>query len=333
MTPEQQAKIDEQLDEELRLKLRKAAELERAGSASLAAGAVGVASAALATPAPAVATPAPAVAPALMQLRLVRVPPEMVRGEYAITRKTPNGLRLDQLFVNALLWSVFKACAPRIVIGDLCRTIASSLARMIEKPGLVQAPSWSHHHFAAAFDLNTRMTLKHGGFKTRRELDAWLAERGAPMFWIEPGADNPGTEKIPKGHPLHNAGAETYHHSMFTGEDLAWLMKPGNARSTEGSAEGWIQRHYGEWLDLRRWKQPCVTAKRMLTKLGHYHGECDDDWDAEARAALGMFQRAAQVITWCRKKGIKNYVEGQLDAATARVLAFASADRIVEEPS
>lgn len=256
------------------------------------------------------------------RLRFVAVPPEMVRGAYPIGKHTPNGMPLRALFVHPEVWGDFKRVASQIVITDLTRSAESSLARMKTAPGLTQAPGWSDHNFGGAFDLDIGTTLAHGGFHDRTELDQWLYVSGWPMFWWYPGSNAP---------PPNKPGAETYHHSFWSPTDL--LAATG--RSTAAMAERRMLRWY-PWLDLSTWRNPLLTAQYLLKRLGHYSGALDAGEGDErnfgplSKTALAMFQRALMVRSWCRKKGVSDFAEGKLDKATARVLAFCAAERVVE---
>lgn len=258
------------------------------------------------------------------RLRFVVVPPEMVRGAYPIGKHTPNGMPLRALFVHPEVWTAFSFVADVIVITDLTRSAESSLARMAERPGLVQAPGYSDHGVGGAFDLDVAATIKGAGFRDRREMDSWLAGREFPPFWWTPGADAPKPNK---------PGAETYHHSFCSGLDLVGF---NNGRSTAAMAERRMLRWY-PWLDLSTWRNPLLSAQYMLKRLGHYSGALDAgegdkrNFGPLSKTALAMFQRALSVRSWCRKKGIQNFQEGVLDAATARVLAFVAAERVVTE--
>lgn len=251
------------------------------------------------------------------RLRFVVVPPEMVRGAYPIGKHTPNGMPLRALFVHPEVWTAFSFVADVIVITDLTRSAESSLARMAERPGLVQAPGYSDHGVGGAFDLDVAATIKGAGFRDRREMDSWLAGREFPPFWWTPGADAPKPNK---------PGAETYHHSFCSGLDLVGF---NNGRSTAAMAERRMLRWY-PWLDLSTWRNPLLTAQYMLKRLGHYSGALDGAFGPLSRTALAMFQRALMVRSWCRKKGVSDFAEGRLDKATARVLAFVAAERVVE---
>lgn len=251
------------------------------------------------------------------RLRFVTVPPEMVRGAYPIGKHTPNGMPLRALFVHPEVWPAFQRVASRIVITDLTRSAESSLSRMAEKPGLVQAPGYSDHGVGGAFDLDINATQKHGVFATRAHLDGWLLSFGFPPFWWTPGADAPKPNK---------PGAEVYHHSYRADVDMHGTM-PG--RSTAAMAERRMLRWY-PWLDLSTWKQPLLSAQYMLKRLGHYSGALDGKFGPLSKMALAMFQRALMVRSWCRKKGVTDFAEGKLDKATARVLAFCAAERAIE---
>ena len=252
------------------------------------------------------------------RLRFVRVPPEMVRGGYPVSKVTPNGMPLRALFVHPEVWSAFQRVAPRIVITDLLRTAESSLARMKTAPGLVQAPGYSDHNFGGAFDLDIKATMKHGVFGGRAGIDSWLRACGFPMFWWTPGANAP---------PPNKPGSETWHHSYWDSAEGTGA----DGRSTAAMAERRMLRWY-PWLDVRTWQNRPASAQYMLARLGHYHGAIDGKFGPLSTTALAMFQRALQVRSWCRKKGVTDFAEGKLDAATARVLAFCAAEREVIEP-
>ncbi len=251
------------------------------------------------------------------RLRFVRVPPEMVRGGYPIGKHTPNGMPLRALFVHPEVWPDFIAVADRIVVTDLTRSAEASLSRMAEKPGLVQPPGYSDHGCGGAFDLDIKATIKHGGFHDRAELDQWCAENGWPMFWWYPGSNAP---------PPNKPGSETWHHSY---DETRGGVPDG--RNTAAMAERRMLRWY-PWLDVRTWTNRPASAQYMLARLGHYHGAIDGKFGPLSTTALAMFQRALQVRSWCRKKGVTDFAEGKLDAATARVLAFCAAEREMVKP-
>ncbi len=252
------------------------------------------------------------------RLTFYRVPPEMVRGGYPIGKHTPNGMPLRALMVHPEVWQAFRVVAPRIVITDLTRTAESSLARMKTAPGLTQAPGYSHHNVGGAFDLDIMASVKHGGYRNRAAMDEDLIELGFPPFWWLAGANAP---------PPNKPGSETWHHSWLT-RDLH--MREPHSRSTAAAAEVLMLRWY-PWLDVSTWTDKDRTAQYCLARLGHYHGAIDGAFGPLSRTALAMFQRALQVRSWCRKKGVSDFEEGKLDKATARVLAFCAAERVVTE--
>lgn len=248
------------------------------------------------------------------RLTFVRIPSELVHGVY-------NGkMPARSLLCHPDVWPSLKMLLPRVVWSDLTRTAESSLNRMIEKPGLVQPPSWSDHNVGGAGDAGVGESLKLGGFKNRRELDEFTTSCNFPMFWWTPGANAPAPNK---------PGSETYHRSWLdpSGIDMDGFT-PG--RSTAAMAERRMLRWY-PWLDVSTWTDKARTAQYCLARLGHYHGAIDGAFGPLSRTALAMFQRALQVRSWCRKKGVSDFREGVLDKATARVLAFCAAERVVTE--
>lgn len=248
-------------------------------------------------------------------LRFVRVPSDMVRGIY--NGKMPT----RSLFCHPDVWPSLKRVLPRVVLSDLTRTAESSLNRMIDKPGLAQPPGFSDHGGGGAFDLAIGESIKAGDFKNREMLDRFCMECNFPPFWWTPGVNAPKPNK---------PGAETYHHSWWDPVGPETHLPQG--RSTAAMAERRMLRWY-PWLDVDTWQDEERSAQTMLAKLGHYHGDIDGKFGPLSRAALGMFQRALQVKSWCRKKGVREYREGYLDRATGRVLAFVSAERVIIEPA
>lgn len=248
------------------------------------------------------------------RLTFYRVPPEMVRGGYPIGKHTPNGMPLRALMVHPEVWPAFQRVAPRIVITDLTRTAESSLSRMAEKPGLVQPPGWSPHGPGGALDKDTEASFLLGGFTHRFELDEFLRGHGFPMFWWKSGIDAPKPNR---------PGAETYHNSWLPPD-----LRAPHGRNTAAASEVLMLRWY-PWLDVSTWTDKARTAQYCLARLGHYHGAIDGAFGPLSRTALAMFQRALQVRSWCRKKGVTDFEEGKLDKATARALAFVAAERVI----
>lgn len=242
----------------------------------------------------------------MLTLRLVQVPQAAVVGIY--NGKMPT----RSLFVHPDAYPSFQELAKRLVFSDIFRSAESSLSAIQRKAG-VQPPSYSHHNYGGAVDVDIRASMKRGGFRTRAALDEWMTSLGWPMFWIAPGAD-------PRGN-----GFEAWHHSYLhtpVWDPVLWPLPA--ERSTAAAAERWIWLYYGD--ALRPDDREC---QRMLAKLGMYSGAIDGKVGPISRAAIGAFQRAWRVGSYARKKGASSYQEGALDPVTRRVLAYVSAERSI----
>lgn len=261
-----------------------------------------------------------------LTLQLVDLRGHGIKGAY-------NGIMPDRaLFARPEAAPDILKASKRVVWSDLFRSPESSLHAMITKAG-VQPPSYSDHNFGGAGDVSIKASIEFGGFKSRQHLDEWLtAECNMPMFWIKPGANNPGTRSIPAGHPKCKAGLETYHHSWFPSPE--WYQ---GKRDTAASAENRVQSWYGFELDMNaiqretHYYYPYFEAQEALAKLRHYSGKIDGKWGPISISALGIFQRGMQIAKWHAKKSGDGpaYLEGELDPVTYRCLMYCAADRNV----
>lgn len=100
-----------------------------------------------------------------------------VRGIYVVKGK-PDSLpdRMARLEPEAAA-SFERDLKPHVVVSDMWRSADSSLLAVQEGRGAA-APGYSAHNRGRAIDIKPSVTMQELGFKTKRELDAWMAERG-----------------------------------------------------------------------------------------------------------------------------------------------------------
>ena len=279
-----------------------------------------------------------------MQIPLTLFPLKMVHGIYSVQGedgRLPDRMRMLETGMCA---DSFATMAPHVVVSDMFRTAEASLAAMQKKRG-VQPPSYSHHNYGRAIDLDVDQTLKmmraqemttgdypdgqdvapenftgdHVPVKDKRTLDFWLAERGWYCFR---GDHKTGRSKA---HP----NDESWHYD-FLG-DLVHHYRPRysyvNERRTAWAAcqskyaAHWLARlkilaegpsagleYYGTAMD-------CQT---MLFTRGFYNGAIDGKIGPQTREAIGALQRA-----WKLPETMK------LDAKTVQVLVYVCAQRVI----
>lgn len=230
-----------------------------------------------------------------MNLPLIQVPSDAIAGAY-------NGkMPARALFVHQQAYHALMRIAPYVVLSDLFRSPESSLAAMAKKTG-VQPPSYSHHNYGAAVDLDVKASLKRGKFRDKRQLDEYMYATGWPPFNARLGA----------------TGAESWHYSYLP-------TFGGAARNTAAAAEAWIVSQFGADFKLS-----AMGIQQALANLRLYRGAIDGRIGPLSRTAIAMFQRSLRIGSWAKKKGLRVFVEGTCDAVTMRCLAYCAATRTVQ---
>lgn len=192
----------------------------------------------------------------------------------------------------------FPNIVDRLVLSDCYRSAESSLLAMSQKRG-VQPPSFSAHGAGLAIDIDVGKSLRLGKFKTKLELDTWMAEH----CWYCHRLD-------------HKDGLESWHMGFLRGAGGgAGGVRPGE-RSTAPAAERQLLTVYGAGINPT--PEEC---QEMLAKLRFYSGAIDGRIGPLSRAAVQAFQRAWQVCTTARKR-TGTTEDGVLGPVTKRTLAF-----------
>lgn len=230
-----------------------------------------------------------------MQIELCRLDDSQVIGIYA-TKADPQKRHLPE----RMRWLAPEAArsyvlnlSSKIVVSDMLRTAESSLQAVQEGRG-AKMPGYSGHGYGFSIDVDVNTTMKLLGFKTKRQLDDWMATFG----WFCHRID-------------HKRAKEDWHFNFF-GPDGFWRwVKAGDTR-TEHGLERMITATYGaNWVGMDSAE---IQSRLKLLKL--YNGAIDGKFGPLSKAALAAFQR-----TW---KLLDDGIPGPM---TKRVLAFVTAER------
>lgn len=185
----------------------------------------------------------------------------------------------------------YRAFPPGVmVISDMFRTPESSLQAVADNRGALP-PGYSAHNYGLAIDIDVTTVCKNlFGRVNKKELDAWMEERG----WFCHRRD-------------HRRDWEEWHYNFL---GIGTVISP-RFRTTSGYIEARIVEIYGESFTLT-----ATEAQECLKELRLYHGDIDGIFGKISRAALLMFQRSVNLPQ-----------TGKLDAKTQRTLAYATCDR------
>lgn len=244
-----------------------------------------------------------------MKIDLTRFPLRFVTGIYKINGeegRMPDRMRM--LATGSCADNFAKNLADKIVVSDMFRSAESSLDAMQRKRG-VQPPSFSHHNYGRAIDLDTTASMKRLGVKTKRELDKFMESCG----WYCYRGD-------------HRNEFEAWHFDYLG--DLDPSQRPRypykNERSIAWAACSYLYAH--NWQDVLndlaggersglRYFAAAMKCQDMLKDRGFYNGAIDGKIGPISRAAIGALQRAWLLPT-----------TGRLDARTVQILTYVCAD-------
>lgn len=249
-----------------------------------------------------------------MQINLTRFPVDMVRGIYevgGVDGRLPDRMRV--LESGPCAGSFARDLAHVVVVSDMFRSPESSLAAMQKKRG-VQPPSFSHHNYGRAIDLDVRESYKQSGCRSKRELDLLMAERG----WYCYRGDH-GTGRTAQ-HPYD----ESWHFD-FLGDVPVELRPQYPYRNDRSIAWAACRARYGVGWRMRtrhlasrigpEFDQAVRECQLQLRDRGFYHGAVDGIPGPQTRAAVGALQRAWRLPE-----------TGKLDPGTVQVLDYVCAD-------
>lgn len=228
-----------------------------------------------------------------MPLLLVELSHSQVRGIYG-KKKDELPTRMRYL-APAAAGSYITDLSSVVVVSDMFRSAESSLRAKRERRG-AQRPAYSGHNYGYSIDIDVSATIKRLKLKSKRELDAWMTNRG----WYCHRRD-------------HKRTFEEWHYNYFGDEYTRWV-KSKDSRTSAG-LERMITGRHGAWWH----KMSKTSAQRCLQRLGMYDGELDGQWGPLSKEAARVFQRA-----WL----VGKKATGNLDTMTKRTLAYVTADRI-----
>jgi hypothetical protein len=186
--------------------------------------------------------------------------------------------------------SVRRDLAPYVVWSDLYRSAESSLWAIQNRKGAAR-PGRSGHNYGWSGDIDIPRTMKRVKVATKRELDAWMAERG----WRCHRRD--GRARFEGWH--YNFGIETF-------------LRDSDPR-TSWALERLLKATYG-----RYWTLKPRDIQRALASLRLYHGAIDGILGPLSDQAARAFQR-----TW------KLTCDGIVGKDTQRTLAYVTAEKVV----
>jgi hypothetical protein len=256
---------------------------------------------------------------AMLTLLLSKIPDDLVVGSYGPNdSKAKPRLKYDQLkaagsmperarFLHPLAASSYiNHLHPQgVAVSDMFRSAESSLHAVQTGRGAMP-PGYSAHNYGAAIDIRVddvmkRLRDKGWAVKTKKDLDAWMAERG----WFCHRTDSA-------------RGPEDWHYNaLFLLKDLGFTDKPVVVDPKKfTSTAGWVEE-----LLKKMYRDQFVPDDKdvqvLLKKLGMYSGAVDGVVGPQTKAALGAFQRA-----WEPEKAA-----AKLDDRTRRTLAFVAAEK------
>lgn len=247
----------------------------------------------------------------MVVLKLTPLAVDHVRGIYKVDGK-PGRLPPRMRYLHPAVAKMYSQIAPWAVVSDMFRSPESSLAAVEAGRG-AQPPSYSGHNYGLSIDLDLEASMENLaaflGIGTHRvdkkRLDDEMAKAGFYCHRLD-----------------HKMEFEAWHYNGLgnagDGLPIDWPVIPPRGARTFDELEKLIVRLYG--ADLRPTPR---EAQYMLKKLRLYSGEIDGDIGPLSKAAIKAFQR-----TWNMK------VTGQMDARTARTLAYCTAERemVLEMP-
>jgi hypothetical protein len=181
-----------------------------------------------------------------------------------------------------------------VVVSDVLRSAESSLSAVRRGRG-AQAPGFSAHNYGKAIDIDTKATMRSGGFDTKQALDEYLE----PFGWFCHRRD-------------HKLDSESWHYNYL---GVGYVVSPKSQR-TSGDVEALIVQRYGAAM-----VPGDAACQRLLASLKMYSGRVNGIVDDLTSEAVRVLQRA-----WASKRVTET---GKLDANTRRTLAFVCAAREV----
>lgn len=254
-----------------------------------------------------------------MILNLTRFPLDLVRGIYevgGVEDRLPDRMRM--LESGPCADSFARDLSGTVVVSDMFRSPESSLAAMQKKRG-VQPPSYSHHNYGRAIDLDVGESRKRSGYRSKRELDLFMAERG----WYCFRGDHL------TGRTAQHPNDESWHYD-FLGDVPLELRPQYPYRNDRAVAWAACRAHYAADWTLRNrflatrigdeFEQAVRECQAQLADRGFYHGAVDGLPGPQTRAAVGALQRAWRLPE-----------TGRLDPGTVQVLDYVCARRAITD--
>lgn len=263
-----------------------------------------------------------------MRLLLTRLPLALVEGIYKSEGDTTAmPARMRMLESGPCAESFALALAPIVIVSDMFRSAESSLKAMQEKKG-VQPPSFSHHNYGRAIDLDVGGTIKRakvraaalGGLgkarlaavggkpndvdapvRDKRGLDLWMAERGWFCF--------AGDHKT--GRREASPYDESWHFDYF-GDAPNAPVYPYRTDRTAAWANC-TAIHAAAWKDVTP-----REAQQMLAELKLYSGSIDGIIGPVSKQAIRALQRSWKLAE-----------TGSLDAKTIQMMVYVTAERVI----
>lgn len=220
-----------------------------------------------------------------LAIQLATLPDSAVATTYSSGRMPERARKLHPVAAR----SYINDLSDHIVITDMYRDAAGSLAAIKAKPRLAKPPGRSGHGFGLSIDIdNIDETIEGLRLSSKRDLDSWMAKRGWYCHRLDGKRD-----------------AEEWHYN----HGVCPFLAAGETRS-KYALERRIQFLYGMGFKL----SPMEVQER-LAELGMYDGEIDGDHGPITRAGIRKFQ-----ITWAL------HVDGIAGKNTQRTLAFVTAE-------
>lgn len=228
-----------------------------------------------------------------LKLDLVRMPLALVEGCYKVKGDETAMPDHARCLAPEAADSFIADLSEHVVVSDMFRTPESSLRAVRQGRG-AQPPSYSLHNYGYAIDLDTGDTFKRMGYRDKKRLDLWLAERG----WFCFRGD-------------HRLDFECWHFDYLGTGALTYPYK-----SDRGVA--WAQmkeRHGASWYQVIP-----REIQRLLAEVRCYGGAIDGIIGPRSKEALRAFQR-----TW----GLKE--NGTSDERTVQTLVYVTAEKTITE--
>lgn len=227
-----------------------------------------------------------------LQLRLVAMPSDRVRGIYDIKGK-PDRMPDRSLFLHPDVVPDYLAIADQVVVSDMFRDATGSLLAKRSKRGAA-APGYSAHNYGLAIDIDIAATRHNLRATSKGDLDAKMAAHG--FVCLRTDHDTGGFESWHYTH-LGRGYQVTSHEEYLTAE-----------------TEARIRQFYAA-----QWRPTAWQCQEALARLRLYHGEIDGILGPLSIEAMTAFKR-----TWGLFNG------RPWDAKARRTLAYVAAERVIE---